>query len=298
MFYHLDPNRRGERLARVLERTDGYRVLRRLPRADEFWCRSMPVPGRCLKIGVIDCETNGLDPERHRMIEVAIGTLTIDLDLGDVVGVTSPQSWLEDPGEDLPIEIEQLTHITSKMLVGAAFPDAEIEHALREVGALVAHNAGFDRGFVTRRFPAAATLPWACSMSEIDWPAQGLGSNRGLGSLVTAAGFFLPDAHRAAADVWATTSLLASIAHDGRSTAAHLVEVAMRPTHRLYAERSPFGCKDALKAAGYRWSAKRRAWWIEGEPERIANETAWLRQLSSAICPTITEICWTNRHAQ
>lgn len=172
-FYDLDPNRPGERLARPLDGYDDYRVLRRLPRPRELWCRRMPVPQNTMTLGILDCETNGLDPERHRMIEFAVGTLTIDLDAGDVVDVAPPHSWLEDPGHDLPLEIEQLTHSTAGMLDGRTFVDPEIMRAIERVDLLVAHNARFDRGFATRRFPALARLPWACSMSEVDWPAMG-----------------------------------------------------------------------------------------------------------------------------
>ena len=295
-FYHLNPNRRGERLARRLEQLGDYRVLRRLPRPEEIWCRSMPIPDKVIKLGFIDCETTGLDPERHKMIELAIGTLSIDLDAGDVVDVTPPQAWLEDPAEDLSIEIERLTHITSDTLIGKWIPDVEVMQAVREVDVIVAHNARFDRAFVTRRFPKLANLPWACSMNEVDWPALGWSGGRGIAGLLTQAGFFLPDAHRAAADVWATTCLLASGAGDGRSVAAHLVDAARRVTHRLYANRAPFEHKDVLKAAGYRWSPERRAWWIESDSELIANEVVWLRQLSVMIQPISDQIDWLNRH--
>lgn len=67
-FYHLNPNRRGERLACRLEQLGDYRVLRRLPQPEELWCRSMPVSDKMMKLGIIDCETTGLDPERHKMI--------------------------------------------------------------------------------------------------------------------------------------------------------------------------------------------------------------------------------------
>lgn len=295
-FYHLNPNRRGERLARRLEQIGDYRVLRRLPQPDEIWCRSMPVPENVMKCAILDCETTGLDPERHKMIELAIGTLSIDLDGGDVVAVTPPQSWLEDPAEDLSIEIERLTHITSDMLIGKWFPEAEIMHALRDVDVVVAHNAKFDRGFVSRRFPAFANLPWACSMSDVDWPALGFSGGRSIASLLTQGGFFLPDAHRAGADVWATTCILASATEEGWSAAAHLIHRARRDSHRLYAEGAPFEYKDMLKAAGYRWSPDRRAWWVEGDSERIGNEVAWLRQLSGMIRPKIDEVNWFDRH--
>ena len=171
LFYHLNPNDPGERLARQLEQQDGYRVLRRLPRPDEMWCRSMPVSDNVIRLAIIDCETTGLDAERHKIIEFAVGTLSIDANHGDVVDVTPPKSWLEDPAEDLSIEIERLTHITSGMLIGKWFPDAAVMQALAGADIVVAHNAKFDRAFVTKRFPALANLPWACSMSEIDWPA-------------------------------------------------------------------------------------------------------------------------------
>jgi DNA polymerase-3 subunit epsilon len=295
-FYHCNPNTPGERLARRLEAIGSHRVLRRLPDPADIWCRSMPVPGNIFKLAVLDSETTGLDPERHRMIEFAIGTLTIDLDGGDVVDVESPQSWLEDPTEDLPIEIERLTHITSDMLIGQWFREDEIAKVLAGCDAIVAHNASFDRAFVTRRFPALATLPWLCSMREVDWHELGFSGGRSIAHLLTQAGFFLPDAHRAAADVWATICLLASSTKEGPTVAAALVERSRRVTYRLYATRAPFQCKDVLKAAGYRWSAERRAWWIEGEPERIGNEAGWLRGLSSGIDPQIENIDWISRH--
>lgn len=295
-FYHLDPKRPGERLARRLEQFEDYRVLRRLPRPDEMWCRSMPVPDNVVQLAVVDCETTGLDPERHKMIEFAVGLLSIDVDHGDIVDVSTPKSWLEDPAEDLSIEIEHLTHITSDMLVGKWFPDAAITKSLAGVDILCAHNAKFDRGFVTKRFSALGDLPWACSMTEIDWPALGWRGGRGISALLTSAGFFLPDAHRAAADVWALTALLASTAPDGRAVAAHLIEAARRPSERLYAMFAPFDCKDALKAAGYRWSPTRRAWWIEGDSERIENEAVWLRALDPAVQPRLERIDCYNRH--
>ncbi|WP_447410842.1 hypothetical protein, partial [Clostridium perfringens] len=75
-FYELDPKRPGEPLACELERFADYRVLRRLPQPDELWCRSMPVPTNVMKLAVIDVETTGLDPARHKIIELAIGTIS------------------------------------------------------------------------------------------------------------------------------------------------------------------------------------------------------------------------------
>ena len=295
-YYHLNPNREGERLARRLEHMSGYRVLRRLPHLTEFWCRSMPVPTNTFTIGVIDCETTGLDPERHKLIEIAVGKLTIDVDDGDVTDVTRPVSWLEWPGEDITPEIEALTGITDALVAGTAFPDQQILDELAACDLLVSHNAKFDRAFMVKRFPRLRH-PWGCSAREVDWPAHGLTGARGIGALVTAAGHFLPDAHRAAPDVWALTCLLARAGAEGRSIAAHLVAIASRPTARTYASDAPFSVKDSLKAAGYRWCPSERAWWIEGEAERTANELAWLASLHPAIRPRTESVDWYTRHA-
>ena len=76
-----------------------------------------------------------------------------------------------------------------------------------------------------------------------------------------------------------------------------MIDAARRITHRLYAMRAPFEFKDALKAAGYRWSSEQKAWWIEGDPEGIDNEAAWLRQIASTIQPKIEKISWFERHS-
>lgn len=66
--------------------------------------------------------------------------------------------------------------------------------------------------------------------------------------------------------------------------------------HRLYAVDAPFEFKDGLKFAGYRWCAARRAWWIEADPERIANEEVWLTELHPRIKPWVRESDWFDRH--
>lgn len=124
-------------------------------------------------------------------------------------------------------------------LKGTTFPEQEIRQALDDVGVLVAHDAQSDAAFCRTRFPWLRQ-PWACTASEVDWPAHGLVGGRSIGPLLISVGHFLPNAHRASPDAWALTCLLARQASDGRSIAAHLIDTAQRPTERLYAERAPF----------------------------------------------------------
>ncbi len=212
-----------------------------------------------------------------------------------MLDVSAPCSWLEDPGEPLTDDIEMLTGLTDAQLRGERFDDQAILHTLTDVDVLVSHNSAFDLGFLVKRFPMIVH-PWACSAREVDWPAMGLGSGRSMAALLTAAGHFLPDAHRAAPDTWALTCLLMMRSPDGRAIAAHLLERACKTTVRLYAMGAPFELKEALKAGGYRWCAARRAWWIEADSERIGNERAWLAKLHPRISPLVREIDWFDRH--
>lgn len=293
-FYDYNHPSPLESIARRLDADPDYRVLRRLPHAEELWVRSKSFRERTTTIGVLDTETTGLDPQRHELIEVALAKLVV-AEKGDLVDVRPAVSWLEEPAEPLTPEIEALTGLSDAELAGQCFDEPEIGRALADVDVLVSHNARFDRAFLTGRLPWL-TQPWTCSAREVDWPGLGLGYGRGLSAVLHAAGFFLPDAHRAAPDAWALAILLASPAPDGRVIAAHLLNVARRPSARVYAERAPFDVKDALKVAGYRWCAARRCWWWEGEPERAAHESAWLRALHPRIEPLTRPVDWYNRH--
>ena len=288
---------KAEYHAHRLDEMPDYRVLRRLPRPGEIWCRSSPVPElmSTTRIAVIDTETEGLDPQRHKIIELAVVKMAIDDLVGDLLDITPPVSWLEDPGRPLSLEIESLTGISDADLAGQMFNERVIADMFDDVDLIVAANAKFDCAFMTRRFPWLKH-PWACTY-EIDWSEHGLGGGRSVSALVTAAGHFFEDAHRAGPDAWAVSALLALPSCDGRTIAAHLVERARKPTHRLYAVGAPFAVKDTLKAAGYRWEASQRAWWLEAEPERVANEAAWLVELCPAILPRIERIDWYSRHA-
>lgn len=296
MTYYSTERTSSEILAEQLEADANYRILRRLPCREEIWCRSMPVAdaGSSIVLGIIDTETTGVDSQRHKMVELALVKLTIDPVTGDVLDVGAPLSWVEDPGEPLTHEIHALTGLNDADLAGHQFHEEEILEAL-DVDLLVAHNSRFDLGFLTARFPRL-NKPVACSLNEIDWEKHGLEGARSIGGLVTSAGHFLEQAHRAAPDAWALCCLLMMRGLEGRSIASHLFDRARRPTARAYAHGAPYALKDTLKDAGYRWAALQRAWTIEGETERVASEVAWLTSLHTAIRPRVVEINWENRH--
>jgi DNA polymerase III subunit epsilon len=296
--FNIDLDPALEHYAGMIAATADYKVLRRLPTIGEVWCQSSPIVDRLnmTKVIVLDTETTGLDPTRDKIIELAFVRMTICDRTGQLLHIEPPMSFLEDPGAPLSEAIQDLTGLSDAELRGHRFDDSVIATMLSDACLLVGHNARFDADFVRRRFPAL-TQPWGCSLIDIDWNAHGLAANgKSVGALLAAAGYFMDGAHRAGPDTWATAILLSMPARDGRTLAAHLIETARRPSCRLFAKGAPFALKDNLRAAGYRWCAKERAWWTEGDPEQMDNEAAWLVQLCPAILPQSLRIDHHNRH--
>lgn len=103
-------------------------------------------------IVVIDTETTGLSFSHDELTQIAAARM----EKGKIV------DWFVtfvNPGQFLTEEIMHLTGITEADLVGAPDPDQALEALVEFVGdaTLVAHNAHFDRTFVTRH-PAGYPL--------------------------------------------------------------------------------------------------------------------------------------------
>ncbi|HEY4201531.1 MAG TPA: 3'-5' exonuclease [Devosiaceae bacterium] len=266
-----------EELAATLEENPDYRVLRRLrPRA--------PIAGfdaRETRIGLlVDVETTGLDPEKDEIIELAMVPFRYALD-GTVVEVLEPLDRLREPSMPISPEITALTGITDKMVAGKVIEPSEVSSFAGGAALVIAHNAAFDRRFLERFSPVFSTKAWACSMSEIDWAAEGFEGTK-LPYLAVALGFFY-DRHRAANDCLAAIEILARELPRGCVPAmAQLLDHARLPTWRIWAENSPFEFKDLLKARGYRWNGeengKPRSWYADVTDAKKDNEISYLRR--------------------
>ena len=154
---------------------------------------------------------------------------------------------------------------------------------LERLGLIVAHNARFDRPFVERVLPAARARPCACTRAEVPWTAEGFAS-QALHCLLCAYGVYARDRHRALADCEAGVWLLAQrLPVSGDSVLAAMRRRALTATVRLWAIRSPFESKEALRARSYRWMPEmrdgiERSWWTDVEPDEVESELAWLRE--------------------
>jgi DNA polymerase-3 subunit epsilon/ATP-dependent DNA helicase DinG len=93
----------------------------------------------------IDTETTGINPERDRLIEVAVIVHGPD-------GEVERYSQTIHPGRRLPLDIVRLTGITDDMLVGSPSIDQERPRIREMIGTLpiVGHNIDFDAAMLER----------------------------------------------------------------------------------------------------------------------------------------------------
>ncbi|MEI6560071.1 MAG: 3'-5' exonuclease [Rhodospirillaceae bacterium] len=264
-------------MAAALEATGDYRILRRMQHRQHL----LPYDGSPTRLGIfLDLETTGLDPAKNEIIEFAMLPFTYSLD-GRIFEVKEPFQGLRQPSTPIPPEITQLTGITDEMVVGKSIDPAEVSAFASGAAIIVAHNAAFDRRFAERFCDVFITKPWACSLSQVDWAAEGFEGSR-LGYLLAGCGLY-HGAHRAADDCRAGIEILARpLPVSGVPALAKLLEAARKPTHRIWAEGAPFDLRDALKARGYKWSdgsdGRPRAWYIDVTEEKGAAELDYLRR--------------------
>jgi len=266
-----------ERMARLLEESGSYRVLRKLVGRQIV---DIPRPGFPRTGVIVDTETTGLDHSKDEIIEIGAVAFTFDDDghIGDVTGV---YGGLQQPTIPIPPEITRLTGITEEMVAGQLIDVGSLRALLEPADLVVAHNAGFDRPFCEAFSSMFCGKAWACSVKEVDWAARGFEGTK-LGYLISQSGYF-HNGHRAVDDCFALLEVLAGSAGGvTEATAfAELLKTSQRSRVRIYAEHSPFDMKDYLKARGYRWSdgsdGRPKSWWIEIEEEQLAAELAFLR---------------------
>lgn len=266
--------------------SDDTRTLHRIPPLDQ-WTFIAPPEGAVIKrANIIDCETTGLDPTTAKLIELAVVPFDY-LDDGTIVAVHEPQSWLQDPGEPLTDEVKQVTGLTNEILAGQKINMAAVNGFFGNGMLNIAHNAAYDRQVCEQNLGLGVSMPWSCSMSEIDWKAHFKSPSRSLEVLAWSMGWFY-DAHRAALDCLALAFLLTQPGSDGRPLSAHLFERARAHSYRVYATGSPFERKDALKARGYRWDGTRKVWHRDmHDPETRDAEVSWLQANAQCLSPQV-----------
>jgi DNA polymerase-3 subunit epsilon len=263
-----------ERLAAKLAEHPDFRVLRRLDPTRERAALSGPTVRRA---AIVDTETTGTDGSVDQVIELAVVVFEYCHVTGQVGRVLASYDGLEDPGRPIPPESTAIHGITDQMVAGQRIDDAAVARLLEGVGIVIAHNARFDRGFLERRLPAFASLPWGCSWLEVPWSEAGIESSK-LEYVAYRSGFFY-EGHRAEIDCLALLEVLGRpLGATGATALKALLDSAREPSFWLWANNSPFDSKDALKRRGYRWVPEKRCWYGEiASRDALQAELAWLK---------------------
>ncbi|QHC35499.1 3'-5' exonuclease [Komagataeibacter xylinus] len=264
-----------EHMATTLEGTGRYRVLR--PLTPRVLTGYPPEAGTRLGM-FLDLETTGLSAAKDEIIEFGIVPFVYTLD-GQILGSLEPFSRLREPSRPIPPQITALTGITPAMVAGQSVTPEEVASFVAPASLIIAHNADFDRKFAERFTPAFTTKPWACSMKDVDWAAEGF-EGRKLSYLGMQAGFWF-DGHRAVDDCQAGIAILDRVLPvSGQPALAALLENARQVRCRIWAENAPYEFKDQLRQRGYRWNdgtdGNPRAWSISLPEAEVEAELAFL----------------------
>ncbi len=264
-------------LIEQLTATGDYKVIRRLQPVDCY--HNSPTVDT--QIGIyLDTETTGLDPSKDKVIELALVPFEYDAD-GRIYRLLPAYNALQDPGIPIPALNTRITGITDAMVAGQAIDLDQVARMLAGTSIVIAHNARFDRPFVESLHPAFTTIPWACSIADVNWNEEGFEGVK-LEYLGYKYGFYY-EGHRATVDCQAGIELLSqTLPVSGERVLKRLLDTALRTEVRLWAERAPFEKKDLLKARGYRWSTgeegMRKAWYKDLPDGQVDAEMLYLNQ--------------------
>lgn len=235
-------------LRQIREHPD-YKVLTRLKEIDEYDTQPAVMP---ITLLVVDTETTGLSLQDDRLVE--LGMLEVEADAADgrILRISASYNGLEDPGMPISEEASRVSKLKDADVAGERLDDALVETLCARADLVIAHNAGFDRPMLEKRFPAFTRKAWACSSTQIPWRDFNFGAKQNY--LAHEFGFFY-EAHRALIDCRALVEILSrKPVPEGKTCLALLLEGAARRDINIHAISPPYGTHLLLKPKGYRWS--------------------------------------------
>jgi DNA polymerase-3 subunit epsilon len=255
-----------------------YRLLTRVPFTQEQYKPKVisAIVGDEIECIILDTETTGLDPETCKIIELGLVKLCYSPSINSITEIVYAKSFFEDPLEPISLQITEICGITDDMVAGHRFDDSEICDLFAGDPIVIAHHAGFDRGFFEKRFENLNNLRWACSIVDIDWQSFGVKS-KSLEYLLMSRGYFY-EAHRAQVDCLATAFLL----HIYPEGLAQLIKASLSKSYTVRAIGAPFEHKDTLKKRGYKWEPNLRIqkhWYIDLTEDVLDAEMDYLSEL-------------------
>ncbi len=249
---HLRAN--AEAAAAIVESSPDFRVLRRLRLPDPLSLGGTDISAKRFPGLFVDVETTGLDPREHEAVELCMWPFMFDVEANGarscIAEWGTPRRMLQQPASPMPAAMTAIHGLTDEDLRGQVFDQVAIGELLGYQPLVICHHSQFDRAFLEKAAPAFAKATFACSMDQVPWKANGMGSN-GLEYLCLKFGAFY-DAHHATDDCRAGLFLLTQTI-GGKTALQWLIEATRVKSVHVFAYDSPFDSKDLLKARGYKW---------------------------------------------
>lgn len=155
----------------------------------------------------IDIETTGIDPKRHKIIELCIGGFKYSRSSGSILGLVEIYNSLQDPLCKIPIDSIAIHGINNQMVHHADIDWATVQRIINNSDFLVAHNYSFEKSFLSKIQNISIDKKWRCSMNMPEWEKNHNQKSKKL-ELLTKSHNILHIPHRAFGDVLATVHLL------------------------------------------------------------------------------------------
>jgi DNA polymerase-3 subunit epsilon len=271
---------RLQELARELDNSDEYCVIRKYKKP-EYYHQSSPSSTDIKKfIGAfLDIEATGLSKKKDKLIELGIVKFEYSAD-GRIFKILDEFHSYQDPKIPIPEFISKLTGIDDAMVRDQNVDTVKLSKYLEDVNLIIAHNSEFDRAFFETTFPALKPYAWACSMRDIDWKNEGIGSLK-LDYIAYQYNFFYTG-HRSISDCLASIHILSKNLPVSKTLVLKsIIDKANQLRFKLWATNAPYHAKELLKARGYRWNmengSKHRAWAVEVTENNVEIEIEYLR---------------------
>lgn len=220
-----------------------------------------------MKVLIVDVETTGLDLKSDGLCE--IGAVLYDTDKGALCELSFIVASTRPPAEVTGIE----PGIELSLGLGASALQMW-ESVQMEADIYAAHNAPFDRGFLSTSITYGKMLgdkPWVCTMRDVAWPKS---KPTNLASIALAHGLGVATAHRALADCRLLSRLFDVMRAQG--VLGEMLAAAMVP-RSTFAASVRYEDRDKAKDAGFTWEPSRKRW-----TKRMSDDEA-------AVCSLLIE---------
>jgi len=122
-----------------------------------------------LRVAYVDTETTGLSACSDRIIEIAIVLAEVDWETGQIIQRIDQYQGLQDPGRRIPADAMAVHGITDAMVRGHRIDARACAGLLAAADICLAHNSGFDKGFVAQVVPEIHGHTWGCTCRGIPW---------------------------------------------------------------------------------------------------------------------------------